>query len=326
MVQNARGALIALAAFGLYSSHDAIVKFMGTAYSPFQLIFFSVLFSFPIAILILMRDVTPGTLLPVHPWWVAFRTLAGLVTGITAFYAFSVLPLAEVYAIVFASPLLITILAIPILGETVRIRRWLAVLVGLIGVVVVLDPRGAVLSLGHVAALVAALGGAIASVIARKIGPEERSVVLLLYPMMANFIVMAIAMPWVYEPPELVHLGLFAAMAILGSAGGMLIIAAYKASEAVIVAPMQYSQIVWATLFGAILFGEFPDGQTILGASIVIASGLYIVLRESRAGTSENRPVLQSRHRPETGTIPRKPILMGLSGRSGMGAPRRDRA
>lgn len=324
MVQNARGALLALVAFGLYSTHDAIVKLMGSGYSPFQLIFFSVLFSFPIAILILMRDVKPGTLLPVHPWWITLRTAAALITGITAFYAFSVLPLAEVYAIVFASPLLITILAIPILGEKVRIRRWLAVIVGLVGVFVVLDPGGSEFHLGHLAAMVAALGGAIASVIARKIGPEERAVVLLLYPMMANFVMMAVALPWVYQPPELAHLGLFAAMAVLGSMGGLVIIAAYKAGEAVIVAPMQYSQILWATLFGAVLFNEFPDSQTILGASIIIASGLYIVLRESRAGTSRNRPVLQSRQRPETGTIPRKPNLMGLAGRAGMGPPRRD--
>jgi drug/metabolite transporter (DMT)-like permease len=320
---NLKGALLALAAFGLYSSHDVIVKLMGVGYSPFQLIFFSVLFSFPIAILIMMRDARPGTLLPVHPWWIALRTLAALMTGITAFYAFKVLPLADVYAIIFASPLLITILAIPILGEKVRIRRWIAVLVGLVGVIIVLDPSGEELTLGHLAALAAASGGAVASVIARKIGPEERSVVLLLYPMMANFIVMAIALPWVYEPPELSHLGFFAAMAILGSTGGLLIIAAYKAGEAVIVAPMQYSQILWATLFGALIFGELPGMQTVAGAAIIISSGLYIVLRESRAGTSRNRPVLQSRLRPETGTIPRKPNLMGLAGRSGMGPQRR---
>lgn len=323
MSGNLKGALMALAAFGLYSSHDVIVKLMGVAYSPFQLIFFSVLFSFPIAILIMMRDARPGTLLPVHPWWVTLRTAAALLTGISAFYAFSVLPLADVYAIIFASPLLITILAIPILGEKVRIRRWIAVLVGLVGVIIVLDPSGEELTLGHLAALAAAFGGAVASVIVRKIGPEERSVVLLLYPMMANFIVMAVALPWVYEPPELSHLGFFAAMAILGSAGGLLIIAAYKAGEAVIVAPMQYSQILWATFFGALIFGQWPGLQTIAGATIIIASGLYIVLRESRAGTSRNRPVLQSRQRPETGTIPRKPNLSGLAGRSGMGLHRR---
>ena len=323
MTSNAKGALLALLAFGVYASHDVIVKLMGGLYSPVQLIFFSVLFSFPLAMLMLMRDSTVGTLLPVHPWWIAIRTVAALVTGISAFYAFSVLPLAQVYAIIFASPLIITILAIPILGERVRIRRWLAVIVGLCGVLVVIQPGQTALSAGHLAALLAAFGGAFASIIVRKIGAEERSVVLLLYPMTANFVVMACALPFVYEPPPLDHLGLFAAMALLGSAGGLIIIAAYKTGEAVIVAPMQYSQILWAALFGALFFDEFPDLMTILGAAIIIASGLYIVLRESRGGASENRPVLQSRQRPETGTTPRAVTMPGIGGRSGLGHLRR---
>jgi len=312
MTSNLKGALLALAAFGLYATHDAIVKLMGADYSAFQLIFFSVMFSFPIAILILMRDSKPGTLLPVHPWWVATRTAAAVMTGISAFYAFSKLPLAQVYAIVFATPLIITVLAIPILGEKVRIRRWLAVIVGLVGVIVVIGPSTASLTLGHLAALAAAFGGALASIIVRKIGAEERSVVLLLYPMMANFIVMGVALVFVYKPPPIEHLGYFAAMAVLGSAGGLVIIMAYKAGEAVIVAPMQYSQIIWATLYGALFFGEYPDTATYIGAAIITASGLYIVLREGQAGPTGTRPVLRSRARPETGTIPRRFNPAGL--------------
>lgn len=321
MSGNLKGALFALLAFGLFSTHDVIVKLMGGVYSPFQLIFFSVLFSFPIAILIMMRDTQPGTLLPVHPWWVALRTAAALMTGISAFYAFSNLPLAQVYAIIFAAPLIITVLAIPILGEKVGIRRWCAVIAGLGGVLIVLGPGQTALTLGHLGALTAALGSAVASVIARRIGPEERSVVLLLYPMMANFILMAAILAWVYEPPQIAHLGLFAAMAFLGSMAGLLIIVAYKAGEAVIVAPMQYSQILWATLYGALFFGEFPDMKTAAGAIVIIASGIYIVLRESRSGSSANRPVLASRQRPDMGTTARRPRLSGLAGRSGLGPP-----
>ena len=204
MSGNAKGALLALLAFGIYSSQDAVVKVLGGIYSPFQIVFFSVLLSFPLAMVMLMRDATPGTLVPVHPWWLALRTGAAVVTGVSAFYAFSVLPLTQTYAIIFASPLLITILAIPVLGETVRLRRWLAVLVGLAGVMVVLRPGQTDLSLGHVAALAAAIGGAIASIVVRKIGAEERPVVMLLYPMMINFVVMAAALPFVYKPMPIV--------------------------------------------------------------------------------------------------------------------------
>lgn len=306
MGPNARGALLALLAFGVYATHDVVVKLMGADYSPVQLIFYSVLFSFPLAMLMIMRDSNPGTLKPVHPWWIALRTGAAVLTGITAFYAFSVLPLAQVYAIVFATPLLITILAIPILGEKVRIRRWLAVIVGLAGVMVVLRPGSTDLTLGHLAALLAALGGSVASIIVRKVGADERPVVLLLYPLLANFAVMACALPFVYKPMPIEHLGLLGVMSILGWMGGVIIISAYRAGEAVIVAPMQYSQILWATAYGMFFFDETPDRATVIGAGIIIASGLYIVLRESRSSVSANRPVLQSKNRPDTGTSPRR--------------------
>ena len=114
MSANARGALFALAAFAIFATHDVFVKTLGAVYSPVQIVFFSVLLSFPFATIMLMRDAKPGTLLPKHPWWMALRTGAAVLTGVSAFYAFSVLPLAQTYAILFAAPLLITILAIPV--------------------------------------------------------------------------------------------------------------------------------------------------------------------------------------------------------------------
>jgi drug/metabolite transporter (DMT)-like permease len=302
MSQNAKGALLALLAFAVYATGDVTVKVLGGIYSPIQIIFFSGLFSFPLAMFMIMRDPQPGTLLPVHPWWTAFRTVATLVTGVSAFYAFSVLPLAQTYTILFASPLLITLLAIPLLGERVRIRRGLAVMVGLAGVLLVLRPGETDLSAGHIAALVAAFGGSFASVIVRKIGADERPIVLMLYPMAANFIVMGALLPFIYIPMPIEHLGLAAVLAIFGTAGGLIIIAAYTAGEAVIVAPMQYSQILWATFYGYLFFSESISMNTAVGAAIIIASGLYIVLRESSGSASQNTPVLRTRSRPETGT------------------------
>ena len=298
---NTRGALYALVAFGIFATHDVIIKILGGGYSPVRIVFFSVLFSFPLATLYLMRDKTSGTLIPRHPYWMAARTIAAVITGFSAFYAFSVLPLAQVYAIIFASPLLITILAIPVLGEVVRIRRWVAVFVGLCGVLIVLRPAETELGLGHLAALMAAVCGAFASVIVRKIGREERTVVIMLYPMMANFVVMAAMLPLVYEPLPLADLGRLAVIALFAWVAGRFLIAAYNSGEAVIVAPMQYSQIIWATFYGFFFFDEVPDMATWIGSSVIIASGLYIVLRESRSDSSET-PVLRTRSRPETGT------------------------
>lgn len=307
---NLNGALLALAAFAIYAVHDVVVKTLGGSYAPFQIMFFAVLFSFPLTILIMMRDKTMDNLRPRHPWWTALRTVAAVVTGVCAFYAFANLPLAQTYAILFAAPLLITVLSIPILGETVRIRRWIAVIVGLIGVLIVLRPGQTELTLGHWAALVAAGTGALASVIVRKIGREERSVVLLLYPMMTNFVVMGAALPFVYRPMPVEDLGAFGLIALLGVIASLVLIAAYRAGEAAIIAPMQYSQILWASIFGFLLFDETVDLETGLGAAIIIASGLYIVLRESQSTASENLPVLRTRSRPETGLAPRVSSLL----------------
>ena len=294
---NLKAVALALLAFAIYATHDVFIKILGGSFSPFQLVFFTTLFSFPLVALMLMRDPIAGNLRPAHPGWIAARSLATVVTGLSAFYAFSVLPLAETYALLFAAPLLITVLSIPVLGEKVGWRRWGAVILGLAGVIVVLRPGVSALGLGHLAGLTAAVGNAVASIIVRRVGREERPVVLMVYPMIANFVLMGAALPFVYVPMELPHIGMVAIISLFGFVAGLLMIAAYSTGEAAIVAPMQYSQILWATGFGLIIFGDTLDPITMLGAAIIIASGLYIVLRESVGGGSKNTPVLRTRTR-----------------------------
>lgn len=314
MSPNVRGALYALAAFAIFSTHDVAIKILGGTYSPIQIVFFSVLLSFPLATVMLMRDSTADTLIPRHPWWLALRTVAAVITGVSAFYAFSVLPLAQVYAIIFASPLIITVFAIPVLGERVGFHRWVAVVLGLVGVMVVLRPGSTVLELGHLAALLTATGGAVASIVVRKIGADERPVVMLLYPMVTNFVVMAALLPLVYVPMPIEHLGLLGIVAAFAWFASRMIITAYQSGEAAIIAPMQYSQIIWASIYGFLFFDERIDGPTALGTGIIIASGLYIVLRESRGGGSDNTPVLRTRSRGETATTPRISLFMRAAG------------
>jgi len=270
-----KGAIYALIAFALFASHDLVIKILGASFSPFQLVFFSTLFSFPLITFMLMQDKTEGNLAPHHPWWSIARTIGTTFQTLSAFYAFSVLPLTEVYALIFAMPLLITILSIPVLKERVGLHRWIAVGVGLIGVLIVLRPGTATFTLGHAAALACAFFGAFASVVVRRIGHNERTVVLMLHPLVANFV------------------GL---ISLFGFAAGVFLILAYKASEAVIVAPMQYSQIIWASAFGYLFFSEVIDGATILGAALIIGSGLYVLYREAQ-GPSQNTPVTRNRSR-----------------------------
>jgi S-adenosylmethionine uptake transporter len=309
MNHNLRGALFALLGFALFSTHDAIIKHLGGSLSAFQIVFFRTLMSFPVVTVMLMRDRTDGNLRPKHPWWIALRVCSDMTAGAGAIYAFSVLPLAQVYAMLFASPLLITLLAIPILGERVRLRRGIAVMVGLVGVLIVLRPGAVQISLGHIAAICSALGGATSSIISRRIGKAERSAVILLYPMMANFLVMGALMPFVYVPMPGIDLGGTALIALFAILAGLCLIGGYRRAEAMMVAPMQYSQIIWAAIYGYLFFNERIDGYTALGIAVIIASGLYIVFRENRATVSENRPVLNIRARLDTGPAAKFPSL-----------------
>ncbi len=304
---NLRGALLSLAAFGIYASNDVIVKYLGSnaQYHPFQTIFFSGLMAFPLMTILMMSDRSDGNLRPKMPGWTLLRAVLTVLNGLTGFYAFSVLPLSEAYPIFFAMPMLVTLFAIPLLGEKVGLHRGLAVVVGLLGVMVVVRPGSATFGLGHLAALAAATLGAVNSVLVRKTGHAERSAVIMLYPMIANFVVAGIALPFVYKPMPITHLGLVAAMAALGLTASMLAIAAYRRAPAVIVAPMQYSQIIWATVYGSLIFHESHDLMTAIGTVIIIASGIYIVLREDKPRVSRNRPVLETRSRFDTGLMPR---------------------
>lgn len=309
---NVRGAALALLAMGLYATHDAVIKTLGAQYPALQVLFFSSLLSFPLVMVIIMRDPTPGTLRPANPGWVTIRTVVGVIAGMGSFFAFSQLPLAQVYSILFAAPLLVTILSIPILGERVGPHRWAAVVIGLIGVLIVLRPGAQALEWGHLAALAAALGSAMTAVILRKLGRAERPLVLLMWPMLGNFLATGASLALEYRPMELGHLALAGVIACLGLVAGFLLILAYRAGEAAIVAPMQYSQILWATAYGWIFFDEMLDLPTLLGATVIIGSGIYIVWREGRGGNSANRPVIASRIRAETVTAPRTSLLQRI--------------
>jgi S-adenosylmethionine uptake transporter len=307
-----KGIALALLAFAVYATHDAAIKRLGETYSPFQIVFFVVLMGFPVVTLMLLRSDTADTLRPRVPVWSALRTVGVVITGFSAFYAFSVLPLAETYAILFTTPLLITVLSVPLLGEIVRRHRWVAVFVGLVGVLVVLRPGSSDLGLGHIAALISAICGAFVAVIMRKIGGIERREVLLLHPLLANFVVMLCALPFVYIPMSLEDLGLVLLISVLSVAAMSLMIRAYTLADAALVAPMQYSQIIWATLFGWLFFDETSDMMTFLGAGIIILSGAYVVVRESGKSGSGNQPVLRTlSRRPEMGATPRLSVASG---------------
>lgn len=301
-----RGLTFAAIGFGLFATHDAIIKALGETYSVFQIIFFGMLFAFVPMALLIMADKSQENFRPHHPWLVLARSGLTIIAMSGAFYAFVSLPLTEVYALLFTVPLLITALSVPLLGEVVRARRWAAVGVGLIGVIVVLRPGVSALTLGHISGLTAALAASLAAIVVRKIGGGERPAVLILYPMMLSLLAMGLTLPAVYQPVALPDLGLMAAVGLLSVIAQLCTIAGYRSAPAAVVAPMQYTQIVWATAYGALFFAERPDMYVALGSAIVIGSGVFVVWRESRENVSRRNPVLRtSNPRFDTGPSPR---------------------
>lgn len=299
--------MLGLLGFALFATHDALIKDLSARYAPTQILFFTVLFGVPLANIMLLGDRTDGSLWPRRPLWTLARTLAVTVNATGAFFAFRSLPLAQVYAIIFSMPVLITILSIPILGERVHWQRWVAVAVGLVGVLVVMRPGQSALGPGHLAALACALGGAMVAVLSRKIGNDERGVVLILHPMLLNLVLAGVTLPFVYTPMTLPDLALTMILAALAMLAMLAIIHAYRRGEAAMIAPMQYSQILWAILFGLLFFDETPDAMTALGTGIIIASGLFILFREARSGPRAQRPVTRSHGRAEPAALPPTP-------------------
>jgi len=302
-------ASLGLVGFATYSVHDALIKYLGVFYTPFQIVFFAVLFSFPLVTIYMVRNPKTGSLWPHNPYKMLFRVLSTTVAGFTAFYAFSVLPLAETYAILFLTPILITMLSIPLLGEQVGLHRSGAVILGFIGVVIVLQPSSNTLSLGHLAGLISVVSGAVNTIITRQIGHREKMSVMLLYPMLGNFVVMGMILPFVYEPMPLIHLKALALIAILGFVGMMCLVTAYKYCDAAIISPLQYSQIIWAGIFGFFFFDDAISTSLILGSALIILSAIYIIQREGNKAKSLKPVSSEISSRPETGVRPRYSIL-----------------
>ena len=278
-----RGALFSVIAFSLYALNDITIKFLGGSYSPVQIVFFSSIAGLPLVIAHLMVDPVPGTLRPVLWRFTLARMAIVMVNGLLVAYAFARLPLSEAYAIFFLMPLFICVLAVPLLGEAIDLPRGLAVLAGLGGVIIVLRPDAVALHWAHLSALIGAGLGALYYIILRKTGGRERMAVIMLYPMMAQILSLIALMPWVYQPMTGLHMGLLGLMAVEGFVGSLFMVWAYRAAPALVVAPMQYVQIIVATLFGTLCFNEPMGLRSVIGIAVIIAAGLFIMARPGPA-------------------------------------------
>jgi S-adenosylmethionine uptake transporter len=223
------------------------------------------------------------------PGLTVIRVLISLLGGWFVIYTFTHLPLAQCYAIFFTMPLMITLLAWPLLGEPVDPLRGAIILAGFGGVLIALQPGTTQFQLAHLTAILGAVTGALNSLILRKIGHREKSGVILLYPVLAQVLVAGWIMPFVWTPLTLSDWQVGIQMGALGLVGGLFIIAAYRTAPAIVVAPMQYSQIVWASILGYLLWGEKPSLASTIGIGVIVAAGLALLAVAGRSRPQELR-------------------------------------
>ncbi len=287
-----RAILLAMVAMALFATLDATAKFV-THSLPVPV---AVFFRYAIALLLsgslLWKAGGPSFLATRHPGLHLVRGLLLLASTMGNFTAMQYLQLAQTGAIFFTIPLWVCALSVPLLGEHVGIRRWAAVLVGFCGVLVIMRPGSAGFHWAMLLALGNAMLGALYNIATRKVrsDPAETS---LFYLSLFGSLGAVLPALHVWQTPIDWQWLLLVILGVAGASGHFAIIAAHRLANATVLAPFTYTQIIWMTLFGYVLFGNVPDGYTLLGAVIVVASSIYIFARERAHGQTGALPTAE---------------------------------
>ena len=275
-----------VAAIALFAIADATVKWLAGSYSPFEIVFFRHLFGMiPIAVLV-WRGGGVGALATRRPIAHALRA-AFLFFALAALYVgLAHMPLAEAIAVAFTAPLFTTALSRPVLGEPVGPRRWAAVTVGFAGALVMIRPGTEAFRPEALLVLAAALCFASAALMTRHMARSETNVAILTYSTIGALLGSLPFLGAVWLTPSAGHLGLFALIGLLGGVGAYLVIVAYRHAPAAVVAPFEYTALVWAAIIGWLVWREQPDPAVWLGAGLIAVAGIYITHREAAAARS----------------------------------------
>ena len=285
-----------LAAGLLFAFMDAGMKWLAADYPPFQVAVLRSISALPLVALWILSRGRAHTLLRVHWPLHLLRGVLGLGMIAGFVYGLARMPLSTAYTIVFVAPLMITALAVPLLGEKVGPRRWAAIAVGLAGVLVVLRPTGAgVATTAGLVVVLAALCYSVAAVTVRKLALRDspEAMVFWFLVLMAVFAGAIAAFDW--RPVQPRHLGVIALVGLTGALGQVALTHAFRFGEASQIAPLEYAALIWVVLIDLTVWGTLPDAMTWLGAAIIVASGLYLIRRERVVG---------ARHDPGTAQTP----------------------
>lgn len=286
----------AVASIFFFTAMTAVVKWIsGHGYAATQVAFFRAAFALVLSVPILLVQVGPSGFRTSQRWGFAFRGLIGVFGTVLCFYGMAHLPLADAVAIAFTIPLWVTTLSAPVLGERVGLSRWAAVLSGFAAILIIVPPTG---DAPLVPALAAILGNGLiglAVVLMRRLNATDRAQTIVFYYMLALTIGSAALAPIDWRTPTTAEdwFGL-ATVGVLAGLAHTMLTHAYRHAPAAVVAPFDYTGIIWALLFGYLFWGEQPDLNFYLGAVILIGCGLYVLYSEGRDRRVDN-PVVNAR-------------------------------
>jgi len=275
-----RAILCMLLGVAVLTANDALLKWMTGGYHVGQIMFCRGLFVFiPLALLI-WRGGGLRSLHTDNPKGHLIRALLVILGTFLFVSGLKHLPLTDAIAIAFAGPLFIAALAPPLLGEYVGWRRWMAVLSGFIGIVIIMRPGGGVFQWAALFPLAASLTGAFRDILTRGMSETETSVALLFYTSLGVVLASMVISPFVWQPVPFADWGWFAVNGFLIGSAHFLMIETFRYGEAALVAPFKYSGAVWAAIFGYFIWGDIPDLGTVMGVTVVVVAGIYILHRE----------------------------------------------
>ena len=277
------GMAAGMGAYFMFSVMVLFAKLLSVNHSVIEIAFYrNLIGSLPFLFVVFALGRRDILVLRTRPVLVGFRAILGSISLVVTFWAFSLMPLADTTALLFASSLFIPVLGVIFLKELVGPYRWSAVIIGFAGVVIMARPTGDVYVLGISVALCAAFLHATLQIILRYLGRFESPETISFYFFIIGTVVTALALPFVAVTPATSEIPLLFGVGLSGAAAQWLLSVAYKNAPAAVVTVFNYTSIIWATLFGWMIWNEWPLPAVIAGAAIVIASNILIVWRESR--------------------------------------------
>lgn len=289
----AAGIALRLAAMLTLAGMWAVVKLCAERGAPvLQIVFFRNAVGLIPVCLYVARSGGWSVLKTQRPWGHLTRASIGITGLVCGFMAVSRLPLTESTAIGFAAPLFMTALSALILKEQVGVHRWGAVAVGFVGVLIMCRPDPARVPLvGALFALGNAFGSAGAMIAIRQIADTERGPTIVFYFTLSGAVFGAACLPFVWVTPDPTTLGLLILAGLFGGVGQLFLTGALRLASVAVIAPIDYTQLIWASALGFLIWGELPNAVTVAGAAVVAVSGLYIVFRETRRARATVPPM-----------------------------------